>query len=554
MDHRWDLGDAGLACPLLVGFAGDRDLGSAQAPALRNTFQHILEDLQARYPHTPLVVLVGLATDTGRLAAQIAIDNGIAFIAVLPHDSDEATGAVSSPDARRDCESLLRHAIGILPLPGVSSSSGPHGAGAEGAEAGINATTRYLFEKSHVLVALWDGQADAQSDSVGAVIQEWTGISPVASPFWQFAGCADVLHVKVGSIDECQSSSRYEIVRIPPRASYLCKLNVIDSITRCNADLARLRSHMEQPLRTSRSYLWSEDITTSESLSLLRNGFATFDVLANRWQKASRFLTNLFFGFSWAAVLFLQLCSGSTRSHFSVGGYLGCLAVAWVCFLWLWHRKHQTQHLDYRAIAESLRVQFFWRLAGIQADVADRYPAAHQPIVAWVRSALSTITVIADALRRGPASAPTIDTLRAVEKAWLHDQARYFTRASSRDRTTLRFRKYIVTACFAVGSLLTIIFVLKGSPDWLSLGIGVLMATGALIAGHTEALALEEHTNQYSHMASLFESSRDAFISLLASDDRPAAINLLQDVGHEAVGESIAWILLHTMRPLRAPK
>ncbi len=43
--------------------------------------------------------------------------------------------------------------------------------------------------------------------------------------------------------------------------------------------------------------------------------------------------------------------------------------------LYFWHRKNDThgKYLDYRALAEGLRVQLLWRLAGVSMDVSSNY-------------------------------------------------------------------------------------------------------------------------------------------------------------------------------------
>ncbi len=59
-------------CPLLVGFTGHRDLVPAELPALEAAVEELLTDVAAAHPHTPLIVLTGLADGADRLAAAAA--------------------------------------------------------------------------------------------------------------------------------------------------------------------------------------------------------------------------------------------------------------------------------------------------------------------------------------------------------------------------------------------------------------------------------------------------------------------------------------------------
>ena len=53
--------------------------------------------------------------------------------------------------------------------------------------------------------------------------------------------------------------------------------------------------------------------------------------------------------------------------------YLLIFASLGLLFLWQRRRDAQGRYLDYRALAEGLRVQFYWRLAGLQHHAAENY-------------------------------------------------------------------------------------------------------------------------------------------------------------------------------------
>ena len=69
---------------LVVGITGHRKLRKSELPALRAQVKAFLQDLQARYPELPLVLLSSLAEGSDQLAAEVALDLGLRVIAPLP--------------------------------------------------------------------------------------------------------------------------------------------------------------------------------------------------------------------------------------------------------------------------------------------------------------------------------------------------------------------------------------------------------------------------------------------------------------------------------------
>jgi hypothetical protein len=46
------------------------------------------------------------------------------------------------------------------------------------------------------------------------------------------------------------------------------------------------------------------------------------------------------------------------------------------------------KYQDYRALAEGMRVQFYWRLAGLKLSVADHYLRKQRSELDWICSAI----------------------------------------------------------------------------------------------------------------------------------------------------------------------
>jgi hypothetical protein len=74
----------------------------------------------------------------------------------------------------------------------------------------------------------------------------------------------------------------------------------------------------------------------------------------------------------------------------------GCLLSGFLSLVaFWWHRPHETEERDhdYRALAEGLRVQFAWCLAGLNRSAAAHYMERQRNELEWIRSALSSLSM-----------------------------------------------------------------------------------------------------------------------------------------------------------------
>src|SRR5262249_10930352 len=127
-----------------------------------------------------------------------------------------------------------------------------------------------------------------------------------------------------------------------------------------------------------------------------------------------------------------------------------CLALALAffigaCLRYLQGKRYQDLYQDYRALAEGLRVQLFWRLTGIDASVANYYLCKHRTELDWIRNALRNWNI--------PLARP--EHCRRFDLAleyWVKDQHEYFHRRQD-DATSRRDNPWVNTClCIAAGA------------------------------------------------------------------------------------------------------
>jgi hypothetical protein len=321
--------------------------------------------------------------------------------------------------------------------------------------------------------------------------------------------------------------------------------------------------------------------------------YAMADVRAQAWQAQFRFDWLLLFTLGFGALIFFELKAhlfhGAVWLLFGYGVFLFALA-GWLTYAR--RSQHQQRFLDYRALAEALRVAVFWKLAGVDASstgskgasflpiamhvftsIADAYPIKQPSELAWVKLCLRTLELLDSAYKAPAASLPVIDeqSYGWARELWIGGQLSYFTNKSHahhrsaelRERWSLGF--LLIAPVLAAGLLWFYYFgggAIAESP-WHHGGtphhalvflIGILSGGAAALAGHTEQLALKAQARQYDRMRALFERAYMVLPGKFADITPPLAQAILVEIGSEAMKENAEWVAIYRQRPIRAPQ
>ena len=111
--------------------------------------------------------------------------------------------------------------------------------------------------------------------------------------------------------------------------------------------------------------------------------------------------------------------------------YVILLAVTLLVFSWVKRRQYHESYVLYRAIAEGLRVQFFWCAADvrgnrhIKAQVQDYYLRRQKGHIEWVRMALRTVNLLAEACQDGNSDPVTLEEVKNISELWLGKMDRF---------------------------------------------------------------------------------------------------------------------------------
>lgn len=561
--------------PIVVGVTGHRDLAPAEIAGLRARVRDFLSGLRKSHPELPVVVMSPLAEGADRLVAEEARALGLSLIVPLPFPAAIYEQDFQTPGSLETFRKLCNGAeIVELPLlpgdtPDTVAAQGPR-RDAHYARLGI-----YLCAHCHILLALWDGKP---SDKLGGTSQivrfhHWDEMPGFvargeSSPQMLTEDESDLVYHLVCSRDQPGSepadglkagdswwfttdADKPRTRELPPAYE-----GIFARIAEFNRDVLQFRDSIRRDGWPLLPHSAPDEVTAVAAP--VDAMFRAADWLAIRNQKrVTRTMQALY---SLAAVMGLAFIAYSDLPGLEhmVYPFLVAFAAGIVVYRLAergqWHRKY----LDYRALAEGLRVQFYWVAAGVTAGrtskfAHDNFLQAQDVELGWIRHVMRYTG------RLGDIAAPSRAGLEFATQEWVGTphpgggQLAYYERKAVERAGLWRRTQLISMVCLWTGvsvALLLAISAHRMPPGWKDLLIalmGILPLAAAVREAYAQKRAEKELIKQYQFMARIFGNARRR---LGTADSDARRRQILKALGDAALEEHAEWILIHRDRPL----
>jgi hypothetical protein len=560
--------------PIVVGVTGHRDLREEDVPQLRARVIATFDELLAQYPHTPLLVLSPLAAGADRLVARAAMDHvpPIPVIAPLPFENPEYERDFKEPEDLAEFRELYDRAkcayfVGYVPGNDATTVVEHDARNKQYAQVGS-----YVARNSRYLIALWNGIA---SQSVGGTAQivrfkregRTDGFGPELGPLDrpEYGPVIQIVTPRAAdpsalSAPAFSRSFLWPIRPQPPAAEDKDEPSdedvtrkMHDRIDRFNADAVR--------------GLGSAAVEMSSATILIAS-----ERLAKFYQRMTfGVLKGLYAAGLAATVAFVLYAHTAGHRRELLWAYIGISLLALAAYGAARFTEVQNRHLDYRAIAEGLRVQEQWQAAGVRETVADHYLRQHRGELDWIRSAIRVCRLLDETAARdelGDLTARRTRLQRALDE-WIQGPNGQITFFTNRVRDSERLVRIFTVATWvsiALASAITAATVyfydargwpIDESPLWIAaiVAISIAAVLSGLLASYAEKRAYEIHVKRYRRMRSIFRQAGTALDEILSrvpfrEEDYANAQRLMRDVGREALLENAAWVILHRERPM----
>lgn len=557
---------------LTVGVTGHRDLAPGERERLRVEVSKFFESLRSRFPRLPIELLTPLAEGADMLVTEVALELGIPFTATLPMPAADYLEDFESEAGRQDFERLLSAAERVITLPARPGLDLREKAARSWQYAQLGV---FLSNHCQILLALWDGK---DSDSLGGTAQvmryHLTAVMPgfedELPPASLLADNENDLAFHIVTLRDQPDGGPAKGLEIgkdrwltshfslPEDEDFPAQYGrMLDRLTEFEQDCRRFSDKIAA---SSESLLQAPPAAPVPSgAEVVDRLFAAADWLAIRFQR--RVHAGLLAIYTIAVVMGLVFIVYSERDgpHWLLPSFLGLFFAGFALHQLgnnrQWHRKY----LDYRALAEALRVQFYWNVSGVvdphsPAFAYDTFLHRQDVELGWIRHVMRTASAL-----RNRGIAPDLAWLPWTIQQWIGDeksgmgQLGYYARTSRRTERRYERTTRLGAVCLWSGIALAFVMLLAGprlEEDQRDL-VMILMGTLPLIAGVREAMsnkkAEKELIRQYRFMERIMGNAR----ALIAgTTDAVFQRRVLRALGEAALEEGAEWILMQRERPI----
>lgn len=596
--------------PIFIGVTGHRDLIIEDIPNLEEKIKAIVAHVKATCPHSPIKILSPLAEGADRLVATVGIEMGLSLMCPLPMPKAEYMRDFKTDESTKDFEKLLEQAETVFELPLIQGNT-PENIKEYGEPRNIQYASvgAYVAENSQILLALWNGKDTGETGGTAEVVRfklqgvpakYTTPLSPLDIP-----DNGPVYHIHAKRKKESgkeampgclldksnqgwnilypigwkQKQPKEDEAKIEAKNYYE---QIIKSIDGFNEDVVSVNITSAEKgkaaVEQSKHNLFpiEKQGGLSEALKSIRDVFGYADALAIQNQKPvhrtimilpiSAVLAFFFFG------AFDELWSKS----FVLLLFPVILGFGYVYFLKINKKNHETKYLDYRVLAEGLRVQFFWKYISSPENAHESYQRKYKGEVGWIAQAIRNESLSVNIEQLLPNAGDKCSVLETVRIHWVEDQKTYFEKkvkknkleSARQERTTKRF--FIAAFLFVL-----VLFVMKavdlykdGSfvnimdmadiKEWgiysvILVLVDTCLAIGAGYQAWVEKRAFADEVKQYQRVESLFTRGSSVIKELLEENKHKEAEKVLIEIGKEALTENGDWLMLQRSRPLEMP-
>ena len=549
-----------LGCGLVVGVTGHRDLRHEQLPALRGQVRDFFLGLRRDYPSLPVTLLSPLAAGADQLVTEVARELGLRVVAVLPVPAVLYHADFNEPGERALFDQQLAQADVLeLPLHPASSADAVANAGRardlQYAQAGIFASSH-----CHILLALWDGEPSGLLGGTAQVVAfHLQGSMPEAIDRRQSAAVmlgldeeTLVHHIPAGRQggEAVTGAARWLTsgghlqahAKVPP---------AFDLVFRRHAEFLADRARYRDDIDAA--------VASEAPACPIQRQFVAADWLATTYRRrVSRVLlaTYLVTGLmGFAFIAYSDLIAQDLMLYVFLGLFAVGVAINAVAQRREWHRKY----IDYRALAEGLRVQSFWRRAGIvdssrPSFAHDNFLQKQDVELGWIRNVMRGASVDGMLV---PLS-PERDGLAPVVREWIgtpaaSGQLDYYVSTAGRRAVQHRRTELLASLCLWTGIGLSLVLALFARlldgqlQNLLVAAMGLLSLTAAVHEAYAYKKADKELIKQYRFMARIFGAAQRRLDQSGSDEERR---QVLRTLGEAALAEHAEWTLMHRERPL----
>jgi hypothetical protein len=535
---------------LVVGVTGHRDIIDKDIPDIRTKICVELERIEGTAKDVRPILLSGLAEGGDQLVAEEALKRNWEVYAIFPMPFADYLADFTTDDKRKTLTNLKDQCAADHEIPWALSLDPDI---ADRRDQQYRNQSIFIARQSQVVIALWDGTPANPTGACGtAYVADLcrTGPPPIEGEVLVAPETTSLIHIPI----KRQSAPDREPVCQPVLPSDLIYLQVCKEFGSYSCAVATMREANPQKIRTSKDWLASEESLQEldPATSALVEQYACADALAIDRQTSRNQAVKLA-SIATLVGAFAQATNGLLAQTSWMIAYGIAVGVAYGLYLFLFKLpffRIEDRYLEYRALAEALRIQIFWRAAGVPADAAEHYLQLVKTEVGWIREALRSISLCASIAESRRQTA-----IDVVKKFWIDGQIKYFvgTNPATVEGKSLYCKKLQHRFDFGANAALfvgVILVAAAGAASLYPIPPGIKAAASAysatcflmagVIKGYLAAMGYAEQAISYEKMGAIFRWAQRLFES-----DHARQHECLFALGKHALAENAEWLMQH---------
>jgi len=535
--------------PITVGVIGHID--AITTPEHKEQIERLFKDLAAKYPNSPVYLFSSVAEGADRFVVNIFLDlkrnnkeykERFELIIPLPFEDEEYKNDFDE-DSDKEFEDLLKQAKRkfCTACDGKKIDRAQH----------YLETGKFVADSSLILIALWDGQEGKKGGTADIVKYKRTGDdSDVAKSTFEYEGSVFVLPCNRNTTADQVSAVQKQDIELSLETVLEDSTirEALEKIEEINSDSLKIsqKAHAK-----SQSLLINNPEKLDSHQKSLLNSYSILDVLSLRFHKKYAHTVFWLFVIGFLIVMSLTIYTNLWTKMVVLSIVILLFFLAGIIYFYSTITKDHTKYLYNRTLAEALRIQFYWNIAGINHNVSDYILRIHRKEFTWIEHILSSIYGIS--YNSKPITSSAINDLT---ENWVKNQADFFE--SSIRRMTQKLSQYhlISNISFIIAfALLLSIFFLENFyvknlyMEYLQVVIGTLLSIFALIRAFIQIKGYDQLLNQYELMNVLYQKAEAKLTqvssTLLKTDEQHSYLKeLFFIIGQEALIENGNWYLI----------
>ena len=555
------------AIPLLVGVVGHRDLLPQEMPAIRAETLRLLRALREAQPEVRVMLLSAQAEGADLVAADVAQELGIGIVALLPFDEAQCRAELSTGAGRAIFDRTMAGAE-KLELSQIAGGADPAQSG-ESRDRQFERAGDLIAQHSSLLIAIWDGLDTEHRAGTARTIEQRRG----ADGSFSLTADNDLMYeIRCSRLSNPRQGAGVQVIGFVTGETRLGTVEqgippVLKTQLERTAEFNRDLADYGARIATHGAGL-AAGSTGTDALGYLDRLFGAADWLAVHFGRSFRRALAIRFSL-WALMAYLLLAfkhnPDGVRGFLTISAVLLAFALSWLLAYWARRRSWDRRYLDYRALAEGLRVDFYWEMSGVRAQFDDAF--AHEGFlqkqdaqIEWMRAAMRAVNLRCALLPR--AAMP--DGVERALGAWVGDpdpargagQRHYYRQRTVALERRLALAEHISRAMLLAGLALAVslgvdvaLRLFSELPVLAPLPRNMLLTALALLTAYTAIfeIYLAERADrslvrQYRHMDTLFGNAAQQLGSAGNVADKRG---ILRALGHACLAEHAQWILAH---------